>query len=173
MKAILIPVVLTLVGLGAGVGAGMFLGGGGEEETAEGAEKSEDEAAEDDAAQKPKEEPDGEATTDDEPFEFARLSNQFIVPVVRGDTVEAMVVLSITLEIEVGATETVFQAEPRLRDRFLRVLFDHANIGGFDTGFTQTGNMTLLRRALREAARDTLGSLIRDVLIVDIVRQEV
>ena len=173
MKAILIPVVLTLVGLGAGIGAGMFLGGGGEEEQAEeGAEPKEGEAGEKDS-KKEEEKADDEATTDDEPFEFARLSNQFVVPVVRGDAVEAMVVLSITLEVEVGSTETVFQSEPRLRDRFLRVLFDHANIGGFDSGFTQSGNMTLLRRALREAARDTLGSLVRDVLIVDIVRQEV
>ena len=105
--------------------------------------------------------------------EFARLNNQFIVPVTHGSAVDALVVLSLTLEVDEGGTETVFQSEPRLRDRFLRVLFDHANMGGFDAGFTQSGKMDLLRTGLHEAASGILGPILRDVLIVDIVRQEV
>ena len=95
------------------------------------------------------------------------------MPVVKGDKVVSLVVLSLTLEVEPGGTETVFATEPRLRDSFLRVLFDHANVGGFDAGFTQSGTMTLLRRSLLEAATTTLGKTVRDILIVDIVRQEV
>ncbi len=162
MKALVLPLLFIVVGLGTGVGAGLFLGP--EEPPAD--EAGEGKEAEGKA--------DEEAGPDpDTPTEFARLSNQFIVPVVKGESVVALVVLSITLEVDAGTTETVFTQEPRLRDSFLRVLFDHANVGGFDAGFTQAGTMAILRNGLKEASQRTLGPLVHDVLIVDIVRQEV
>ncbi len=157
MIRLLLPLILGLAGVGGGIAAGLALKEPGDEMTE--AEDSKEATIE-------------SSDLPAEDVEYARLSNQFIVPVVRGAAVEALVVLSITLEVSPGSTETVFSNEPRLRDRFLRVLFDHANIGGFDAGFTQTGTMTLLRTALLEAAKDTLGTSVHDVLIVDIVRQD-
>ncbi len=165
MKKLLLPILMLIVGVGGGVGAGMVLAPkpAPEETHAEGGAEGEHGAA------APAEEgEEGEPTS-----EFARLNNQFIVPVVKGEKVAALVVLSITLEVDVGGSEVVFAQEPRLRDSFLRVLFDHANVGGFDAGFTQAGTMAILRNGLKEAARDALGPLVHDVLIVDIVRQEV
>ncbi len=171
MKALLLPLILGLVGLGAGIGAGIMLKPEPEPapETAEDGEesKSEDEAY-DEASE------DEETKEDDvAESEFARMSSQFIVPVIKDEEVDSLVVLSITIEVDPGETTTVFQREPRLRDRFLRVLFDHANIGGFDAGFTQSGTLEILRKALKEAAKDSLGKVVRDILIVDIMRQEV
>ena len=158
MKALLIPMAMAGLGLAGGMGAAYVLAPPPEVEETE-------------SEQPDPEEEEKEAATG--PVEFARLNNQFIVPVVEDGAVSAMVVLSLTLEVDEGGTESVFANEPRLRDRFLRVLFDHANIGGFDVGFTQNGTMTLLRTALMETANKTLGKIVRDVLIVDIVRQEV
>ncbi|MEM9343164.1 MAG: flagellar basal body-associated FliL family protein [Pseudomonadota bacterium] len=167
MKAILIPVVLLLIGLGAGVGAGIMLGAGpAEEEVAEG-EGGEEASSESEDSE------DAEEPVDPDSVEFARLGNQFIVPIVSSEEVNALVVLSITLEVTPGGTETVFSNEPRLRDRMLSVLFDHANSGGFDSSFTQTATLEKLRNGLREAARRVLGDILVDVLIIDIVRQEV
>lgn len=104
---------------------------------------------------------------------FVRMNNQFIVPVIRDDRVAAMVVLSLSLEVPPGETETVFQLEPLLRDTFLQILFDHAYTGGFDGAFTHARNMRVLREALHAGARKLLGPSVRNVLIVDIVRQEV
>jgi hypothetical protein len=104
--------------------------------------------------------------------EFVKLNNQFVVPVVEGNDVAALVILSISLEVTNGSTEAVFQKEPKLRDEFLQVLFDHANAGGFRGTFTSSNNMEVLRGALLEAARKSLGSIVRDVLIIDIVRQD-
>lgn len=165
MKALLLPLVLLLVGVGAGVGAGMFLAPKGDHSDEAATPHEEGEESHEEAGNH---DPDPDAAT-----EFARLSNQFIVPVIKGDSVAALVVLSVTLEVETGGTEAVFSQEPRLRDSFLRVLFDHANVGGFDAGFTQAGTMAILRSSLKEAARHALGPLVHDVLIVDIVRQEV
>ena len=95
------------------------------------------------------------------------------MPLIQGDKVTAMVVLSLSLETKPGLSDTVFTYEPKLRDVFLRVLFDHANAGGFRGAFTQSGTLDLLRQGLREAAQKEMGDDIFDVLIVDIARQDV
>ena len=101
-----------------------------------------------------------------------RLNNQFVVPIVRDGSVRSLVVLSLTLEVDTGQNSAVFDREPRLRDAFLQVLFAHANAGGFDGSFTEAAAMAPLREALGEAAVNILGPVLRDVLIVDITRQD-
>ena len=113
--------------------------------------------------------------TPDIPLEeraYARLNNQFVVPVVRDEKVQSLVVLSLSLEVAPGSEADVFAHEPKLRDLFLQVLFDHANTGGFDGAFTASTNMRVLRDALRRVAVEDVGLGIRDVLILDIVRQD-
>jgi hypothetical protein len=106
------------------------------------------------------------------PPDYVRLNNQFIVPVVEEGRVSATVVLSLSLEVPAGGTEAVYAREPRLRDAFLRVLFDHANAGGFRGVFTDGANLVILRQALKEAARKVMGDEVMDVLISDLVRQD-
>ncbi|MEY4984807.1 MAG: hypothetical protein RIR62_3073 [Pseudomonadota bacterium] len=154
MIARLLPLLLMLAGLGAGVGAGLFLR----------PDPPAGEAA-DDAAEDTAEDP-------EIPPEFVKLNNQFVVPVVEGGRVAAMVILSLSLEVETGTTPEVFRLEPKLRDVLLQVLFDHANAGGFRGSFTDTANLVLLRRAMAEAAGGVLGDALKDVLITDIVRQD-
>ncbi|XZQ29382.1 flagellar basal body-associated FliL family protein [Rhodobacter capsulatus] len=86
-----------------------------------------------------------------------KLNNQFVIPVIKKGAVASLVVLSLSLEVTVGSTEKVYAAEPKLRDVLLQVLFDHANAGGFEGSFTDTANMTDLRRALTEASQSVLG----------------
>jgi flagellar protein FliL len=128
------------------------------------------EAAPDDHADAPSDHDDGDH--DDAGPDYVKLNNQFIVPVVKEGRVAAMVILSLSLEAKSGATETVFAHEPKLRDVFLQVLFDHANAGGFDGTFTDGTNLVFLRKALLEVAQRTMGDTISDVLIVDIARQD-
>ena len=194
MVRILIPVLLLLIGLGGGIGAGLFLGGGSEDGTADdaGGEEQEEAAYDEQNAQEDGEDggyggDDAEETSDDyggyaddgpvtpgssENLEYVRLNNQFVVPVVQDAAVRSLVVMSLTVEIEAGQAEFVFNREPRLRDAFLRVMFSHANAGGFDGAFTSPTALNPLRSGLRDAAYDVLGSIVNDVLIVDIVRQD-
>lgn len=148
----LLPLLLALFGLLAGTGAGIFL---------RPAPEAEAETA-DAPVPRPKPEQTGE---------FVRLSNQFIVPVVTDSRVGSLVVLSLSIEMPPGAADRVYAVEPRLRDVFLQVLFDHANAGGFGGTFTAASSMNALREALREAARGLLP-MAQDVLILDIVRQD-
>ncbi|MCU0911177.1 MAG: flagellar basal body-associated protein FliL [Rhodobacteraceae bacterium] len=177
MRALL-PILLALAGLGAGVGAGIVLRPAPEPEAAVAAEGAgEGEAAGGGAAA----ETGGagaahaEAPASEDPAaqpEFVKLNNQFVVPVVSGGRVSSLVVLSVSLEVKPGSRETVFAHEPKLRDGFLHVLFGHANSGGFDGNFTSATSLRALRTGLLESARATLGDLVADVLIIDMMRQD-
>ena len=78
-----------------------------------------------------------------------------------------------TETIASGNKENVFEVEPKLRDSFLQVMFNHANAGGFDGVFTEGEKMSDLRGSLFEAAREILGEVATDILIFDIVRQDI
>jgi hypothetical protein len=80
--------------------------------------------------------------------------------------------MSLSLEVAEGFQETVFGQEPKLRDAFLQIMFDHANTGGFDGAFTSSGKMETLRAALREVGQKLLGDQLVGILIVDVVRQD-
>lgn len=160
----LIPLLLALVGLGIGTGAGFFLRPAPEPAAAEG------ETAEHGTTE-PKAD-DHDAAEPEVPPEYVKLNNQFVVPVMDGGKVISMVILSLSLEIEPGKSQDIYAREPKLRDVFLQVLFDHANAGGFQGSFTDGSNLVLLRKALLETATGVMGPTVKDVLISDIARQD-
>ena len=64
--------------------------------------------------------------------------------------------------------------KPRLRDSFLKVMFRHANSGGFDGSFTAGRKMDDLKSALLNAAREVMEKTpVEKVLITEIARQDV
>ena len=150
MMAKLLPVIFALLGLLVGLGGGMFL-------------RPAQEHGEGTVAQSEK----APALT-----EFAKLNNQFVIPLVEDGRVASLVIMSLSVEILIGNTEAVYAREPRLRDTLLQVMFDHANAGGFKGVFTDGTNLILLRKALLEAARKVMGEMVQDVLISDISRQD-
>lgn len=157
----LLPLLLALAGLGIGAGAGLYL------------RPAPDPATAPEAAAPAATEGHAAAETDPETApEYVKLSNQFVIPVLEGGRVASMVILAISLEVVHGSTDTVYAREPKLRDALLQVLFDHANSGGFKGDFTDGANMILLRKALLESAKSTLGEIVTNVLISDIARQD-
>lgn len=159
----LIPLGIAVIGLGAGVGAGLYL--------RPVPEPAGSELASNPCGDLPPPQP-AAAVPEPAKGEFVKLSNQFVFPLVEEGVVAALVVLSLSLEVTPGQTEAVYQREPKLRDGFLRVLLDHANAGGFRGSFTSNETMDNLRRALLEKGREELGEALYDVLILDINRQD-
>tara|TARA_B110000003_G_C16625672_1_gene524795 strand:- start:677 stop:1171 length:495 start_codon:yes stop_codon:yes gene_type:complete len=104
--------------------------------------------------------------------DYLKLNNQFIIPLVQENSVNGLVALSVSLELDYGYKETVYSLEPKLRDAFLQILFDHANIGGFNGQFTDSLNLDVLRNNLFGAAKKILGDKVTDILITDIARQD-
>jgi len=168
----ILPLVLIIIGGGAGVAAGLVL------KPAPAADVALDEThpcgdpqahAE---AKTEKEEAPKSASPEDISFEYAKLSNQFIVPIIRDEVVTAMAVMTLSIEVKSGTVDDVYSVEPRLRNEFLQAMFDHAAIGGFDGAFANNQNLKRLRFALKEKAYGVLGDRVNDVLITDIARQD-
>lgn len=164
MKRLILPLLLLLIGVGAGVGAGLYFK----------PEPDETDIATDNPCGDQGVTPAQSATTPDisKEREYAKLNNQFIVPIVRDGKVAAMVVMSISVEVAAGGRTAIFATEPKLRDVFLQAMFDHANAGGFSGNFTSGENMHNLRTDLLRRARAIVDDQVTDVLITDIVRQD-
>lgn len=147
MKRFLLPILIGVLGLPLGAGAGYLL----RPAPQAGAEAAPEEAA---------------------PREYVDLSNEFVIPILSEGVVAGLVVLSLSLEVEQGQSATVLSHEPKLRDVLLQAMFAHANAGGFRGSFTDSAALAPLRQALFEAASGVLPDVISDVLINDIVRQD-
>ena len=104
--------------------------------------------------------------------EYLKLGNQFLIPLVEDGSIDGLIALSVGLELDPSEKERVYGIEPKLRDVFLQVMFDHANIGGFQGQFTNSANLMHLKRNLLEVAQNIAGEGIYGVLITDIARQD-
>ena len=156
MKALILPVLIILLAVGAGLGAGLVMRP--EPEVVEG-EDSEEQVEE-------------QIEDSDAAPEFVKLNNQFVVPLVQEDGIKGLVVLSISVEVVAGARSVVHEKEPKLRDALTTALFRHANTGGFDGVFTSTPKMNALRLTLTESARNVLGDSVLNILVTDLVRRD-
>lgn len=104
--------------------------------------------------------------------ETLRLPNQFVVPIIAEGRVRSMVVMGVALELLPDHGVSLDRHEARLRSILLQVMFDHANLGGFEGVFTSGEALLSLRRTLRDVARAELGPVVHDVLITELLRQE-
>lgn len=177
----LLPVILAVVGLVGGAAAGWLMKPPPPVEAtpcldAEGREVPPEKVAEVCPPEAGTAEPAGE----EEPpapdpaavSEYVKLDRQFVVPVMKDGAIDALMVLSLSVEVAPGTVEAVLSREPRVRDALLRALFDHAYSGGFDGDFTAEYVMRDLRKGLLKAARSVAGPDVRDVLVADIIKQQ-
>lgn len=172
----LLPLIFLVLGLAAGVGGGLLFGPSPAGEKTNAAETgSGDAASREDAVTETAgsgQDHADDATGDPDGFEYLKFNKQFVVPLLKRGDVIGLAMVGLSLEAVPGLGERFHEIEPKLRDGFLQVLFDHANMGGFDGAFTESGKLNPLRGALLEVAQNALGvDRIRSVLIVDIARQ--
>ena len=154
MKKIL-PILFVVLGIVGGAGAGVFL-------------KPTQHSAQDQQ---------GERQVEDDPSEvtersFVKIGRQTIVPVVQEGETRALMLFELAVDVPATKVDEVHSMEPRLRDAFLRELFQMSYTGAFLTNFTEERVIEELRRNLTSAARTYLGHNNADVLILDIMRQE-
>lgn len=189
----LLPILIALLGLGTGVGAGMALKPKPEPVVdacaapvsalpAPAAETSDAGKAPSQVAS-PCPPPDpftaesvagGEGESSKEGVAYVPIDKPFVVPIFAGEKTVAMVVMSLSIATEGEKAATEVEAlQPRLRDSFLKVMFRHANSGGFDGSYTTGRKIEDLKSALLGAAREVVHDTpVDDVLITEIARQD-
>lgn len=169
--------IISLLLQAAGVSAGVFVAlmlknGQADSHAAPAADAEQGEAGEKGDASKGEKKKGGDYGDSGE-YGFIKFGRQFIVPVVKPDGVNALVVLDINLEVPTDVTETVYAREPKVRDALLSTLLRLSSEGAFNARFTNAENMDQIRGELLEAARAVLGDDVHEVLILSIARQNV
>lgn len=153
----MLPVLLLLLGIGGGGAAGFFL------KPAPELPEGEDQAAAPAEIQSA-----DEKTTRN----YIKVGRQTIVPVVEGGQTTALMLFELAIDVPSSRAGDVHDMEPRLRDAFLRELFRMSHTGAFLNNFTDDRIIEELRQSLTRAAREHLGNDVKEVLILDVMRQE-
>lgn len=168
MKKI-IAIVLVLGGIAGGGAAGLMLKPAGpapDDPNTGDVEESDDRA---EAAQS-----DESADADGEikPVSYVKVGRQTIIPVLDHGETKALMMFELAVDVASGQTDRALAMEPRLRDAFLRELFQMSYTGAFDDAYTDDRVIDELRRNLLRAAEKHLGKkAVNDVLILDVMRQ--
>lgn len=188
----IVSILLQVVFVSLGALGGLWLKSGGDSASAESAEAHGDADAahgeegdkKKDKKKKKKKDDHGKAKDDhggddghgdggsDDEFSFMKFGRQFIVPVIRSDDVNALVVLDINLELDPSAAERAYSREPKIRDAILSTLLTLSNEGAFEDQLLDEENMAHVRARLLAAAQTILGEDAIDVLILSMARQD-
>ena len=149
----LFPILLIIIAIAGGGAAGFFL-------------KPAPEVKEPDSKDEHVDESDVEERT------YVKIGRQTIIPVVNEGETQALMLFELAVDVPAGLSANVHEMEPRLRDAFLRELFQMSYTGAFMTNFTDDRVIEELRKSLTRAAQEHIGSKESEVLILDVMRQE-
>lgn len=162
-------IILVLAGIAGGGAAGLML-----KPTPPGSEKPLAAVAEaSDILDKPAEAEESEDTqSQSKPVSYVKVGRQTIIPVLEKGETKALMMFELAVDVTSDQTDRALSMEPRLRDAFLRELFQMSYTGAFDDAFTEDRVIDELRRNLVRAAEEHLGKeAVNDVLILDVMRQ--
>ncbi len=194
----IVSILLQVVFVSLGALGGLWLKAGGDSAPAEKAEShgdaesahgeedahKDDKKAKKEKKKKKKKDDHGKAKDDhgggddhgdsgnDSEFSFMKFGRQFIVPVIRSDDVNALVVIDINLELDPSAAERAYSREPKIRDAILSTLLTLSNEGAFEDNLLDNENLSHVRARLLTAAQSILGDDAIDILILSIARQD-
>ena len=101
-----------------------------------------------------------------------RIPTEFFIPILRNDSVQSVMILTLTVETSEENLPAVQTSEHKLRDALLSALMIHANTGGFDGNFTAETHLAKLRADLLAAAQKASDGLATGILIENIARQD-
>ena len=158
----ILPIIIILIAVGGSGFAAMQLRGGGPAATAETGEAS---AGATLHTVKEKEEA-------SKPTGYYKFQRDFIVPVMRKNYVDAVVLISFSVEMEEEEIEKIRPKEPRFRDAFMKTLLGLSHDGLFDADITAPEVYETLQTALNDTAAAVMGEASKGIVIVDFARQD-
>lgn len=115
---------------------------------------------------------DGHDGSDSSSVSYLKFKRQFVVPVMEHGKIEALVIMNLNLELNENAPDNVYSLEPKLRDAITRELLTMSDNNIFGKKLTSAESYETLRDTLMRASEAVVPDGIKDVLILDIARQE-
>lgn len=103
---------------------------------------------------------------------FIDLDRKFVVPLIKGNQMRALVVTELKLEVRRKAEQRALEMKPRLRDAFLGTLYAMAVEGLFDGDLFSDSLQDRMRERLLAAAQGVLAEDAVAVLIAELLRQD-
>lgn len=188
MKALLFPIILAVSAAGGVFAADIVRGGGGDSAKADATAKSDDHGKSKDSHGADKKDShdkksdkshggdksDGHGKGEDYAGEtdYIKFKRQFVVPVLHNDAVDSLILINLGLEVPASKRDDMFRLEPRFRDAFIRELLQMSDDGYFDQALTSPATYEVLRETLARAAGDISEEGVKDILILDLSRQD-
>ena len=103
---------------------------------------------------------------------YYKFSREFVVPIMRNNQVTSLVILHITLETDSSTSEKLFSEEPKLRDNIMTTLIRLSNDGRTLEQPTDVNNYETIRSMVLMNLKESISDGIRNVLIVDLAKQD-
>ena len=178
MKKILTPILL-IVGIFAGSAGANFLKAPAAEKASEEKHDGDSEKAGKDGS---KEKSDKKSSKKDSSkgggygeseTSYFKFSREFVIPLMRDNQVESLVILNLNLEIDSSESGSLFSKEPKLRDNIMSSLIELSNDGSTLDNFSQVESYETIRSVVLENLKRDLGAGILNVLILDMAKQQV
>ncbi len=102
---------------------------------------------------------------------YFKFSREFVVPIMRQGDVESLVIINMSIEADPGVSDTLFRMEPKLRDNIMTTLIELSHETDSLQNFADVQNYETLRSAVLYGLQELVPEGIRNILIVDIGRQ--
>lgn len=102
---------------------------------------------------------------------YYKFSREFVVPVMRDGQVKSLVILHISLETDSATSDKLFSEELKLRDNIMTTLIGLSNDGRTLEQPTDINNYETIRSMVLMNLKDSISDGIRNVLIVDVGKQ--
>ncbi|MEO1322133.1 MAG: flagellar basal body-associated FliL family protein [Pseudomonadota bacterium] len=103
---------------------------------------------------------------------YYKFSREFVVPIMRGGQVKSLVILHISLETDPETSDSLFTEEPKLRDNIMTTLIELSNDGRTLEELTNVNNYETIRSMILMNLNDAISDGIKNVLIVDVAKQD-
>lgn len=113
-----------------------------------------------------------EASTDPSKSEYYKFTREFVVPIMRDETVRSLVILNINLEVDAGMNNELFSMDPKLRDNIMTTLVGLGNDGVTLERMTSAESYETIRSMVKKNLSSVVASGIKNVLIVDLGKQD-
>lgn len=104
---------------------------------------------------------------------YYKFSREFVVPLIENGRVSSLVILNINLEIDASASGKLFSMEPALRDNIMTTLISLANDGRTFQTLSNIESYESMRALVLMNLRKSVPDGIRNVLILDMARQDI